>query len=200
MNDWTGNKKSAFTTIGATGHSETTRETNDFYATRPSDVMKFLGVYKEVPHKVWECSCGTGNISDVLLSLGHDVISTDLIDRGYGQGGVDFLQTTEMPDGCDCIMTNPPYKYATDFVEHGLSLLPDNGKLIMLFKTTFLEGINRYNRIFSKTPPLWVYQYACRAACALNNEFDKYSVRAVSYAWFIWVKGYYPQTCIKWIV
>jgi hypothetical protein len=32
-----------------------------------------------------------GSISEVLIEHGHDVISTDLVDRGYGTGGVDFL-------------------------------------------------------------------------------------------------------------
>jgi hypothetical protein len=33
---------------------------------------------------------GTGDISIVLQPHGHEVVSTDLIDRGYGQGGLDF--------------------------------------------------------------------------------------------------------------
>ena len=33
--DWTGNAKSAFTTNGASGHSERERESHDFYATDP---------------------------------------------------------------------------------------------------------------------------------------------------------------------
>ena len=35
MNDWTGNKKTTFATLGASSHSETEREKNDFYATSP---------------------------------------------------------------------------------------------------------------------------------------------------------------------
>lgn len=60
--------------------------------------------------KIWECSAGQGHLSERLTELGYEVRSTDLIDRGYGEGGIDFLQTTEMWDGD--ILTNPPYKYA----------------------------------------------------------------------------------------
>ena len=35
MKDWTGNKKSAFTTIGAAGHANHARQSEDYYATEP---------------------------------------------------------------------------------------------------------------------------------------------------------------------
>lgn len=47
-------------------------------------------------------------MSKVLEEHGYNVYSTDLIDRGYGIGGVDFLQVNEKWNGD--ILTNPPYK------------------------------------------------------------------------------------------
>ena len=42
MKDWTGNKKSAFTTIGAAGHANHARQSEDYYATEPkAKVEKF---------------------------------------------------------------------------------------------------------------------------------------------------------------
>ena len=35
MQDWTGNSKAIFSCHGASNHSETERETNDYYATPP---------------------------------------------------------------------------------------------------------------------------------------------------------------------
>jgi len=35
---------------------------------------------------IWEPACGDGAISKVLLAAGFDVVSTDLIDRGFGTG------------------------------------------------------------------------------------------------------------------
>lgn len=200
MKDWIGNRKSMFVTLGASNHTEGTRESNDYYATRSSDVLRFLEAYRDVPHKVWEPACGSGNISVVLEQLGHEVVSTDLVDRGYGTGGVDFLQQTQIPDGCECIMTNPPYRYATEFVVHGLRLLPDNGQLIMLVKTTFLEGQKRYNQIFRSTPPTMVFQYVSRALCAINGDFDNCGSSAASYCWMVWVKGVCRLPTIHWIL
>jgi len=57
------------------------------------------------------------------------VYSTDLVDRGYGEGNVDFLACTEQFDGD--IITNPPYKFAKEFVEKGLELVPEGRRVFM---------------------------------------------------------------------
>ena len=41
------------------------------------------------------------------------------------------------------IITNPPYKYAKEFVEKSLELIREGGKVAMLLKLTFLEGQKR---------------------------------------------------------
>lgn len=64
--------------------------------------------------------------------------STDLIDRGYGTGGVDFLKATENPYGA--IITNPPYKIALKFIEKALDISDEGTKIAMFLKLTFLEG------------------------------------------------------------
>lgn len=93
--DWTGNGKSIFTTLGASNHTEKEREINDYYATDPIAVDALLQGGAELNHKIWECSAGQGHLSERLIELGYEVRSTDLIDRGYGEGGIDFLQTTK---------------------------------------------------------------------------------------------------------
>lgn len=110
-NDWTGNKKTVFTTLGASNHTDKERQCEDYYATDPIAIDVLIGEGGvSFPRKVWECSCGEGHLSKRLEEHGIEVISTDLVDRGYGKGGVDFLATTEKVD-MD-ILTNPPYKYA----------------------------------------------------------------------------------------
>ena len=42
--DWTGNKNSIFTPLGASNHSLSEREENDFYATDPSAIDDLLSV------------------------------------------------------------------------------------------------------------------------------------------------------------
>lgn len=198
--DWTGNSGSIYVTLGASNHSAKEREVNDFYATDPVAIDKLVGSL-ELPKKIWECACGTGCLSKRLVEYGHEVVSSDLIDRGFGEVK-DFLAEDKMPKGCKCILTNPPYKYALEFVEHALKLLPDKGLCVMFLKTTFLEGQKRYERLYKATPPKLVLQFSKRVLCAKNGKFAMMrngGDSAVSYAWFVWEKGYNSDSKIKWI-
>lgn len=203
MKDWTGNGNSIWKTIGSSGHTDKERETDDFYATSPKAIEALLEYAEfKLPFRVWEPSCGTGCLSEALKQRGYEVVSTDLIDRGYGEGGVDFFATEKMPERCNCILTNPPYKFATEYVKHSLKLLPKNGVLALFLKTTFAEGSERYREIFSFTPPIMVLQCTDRILCAKNAEFDAMQAAggsAVSYAWWIWRKGYKGKTILDWI-
>ncbi len=162
--DWTGNKNSIFKTLGASNHTDKERETNDFYATSP-EAIDLLKKKIDLPKQIVEPACGSGCLSERLVELGHEVKSYDLIDRGYGEEQ-DFFKMTEPPfDGDFAIVTNPPYKYATDFVLHSLELVPDNSLVCMFLKTTFLESKGRYDKIFATAPPSGFYS-ASRGSCA----------------------------------
>lgn len=198
MKDWNGNKNGVFSTLGASNHSEDERATNDYYATDPRAIDALVGVY-DLPNKIWEPACGAGHLVGRLEELGYEVEATDLIDRGCGQGGVDFLSELDA-HGCDCILTNPPYKFATEFMLHAMKLLPIGGVCAMFLKTLFLEGKRRREEIYNVMPPRYVFQFSERIVCAPNGEFDKLTKNsAVSYAWFIFEKGWKGDTIIRWI-
>ena len=135
MKDWNGNRKSIFVTLGASNHTDKLREINDFYATDPIAIDKLVNAI-HLPLSIWECACGTGCLSERLKYFGHNVFSTDIVDRGYGEM-MDFLKAYNLPEKCTCILTNPPYKYALDFIKHSLDLLPANGLCVMFLKTIF---------------------------------------------------------------
>ena len=197
VKDWTGNSKSTFVTLGASNHSETDRETNDFYATEPKALELLLDMEQFDPY-VWECACGKGHLSEVLKKRGYIVKSTDLIDRGYGESGIDFLQYTETHNGD--IITNPPYKYAQQFVEHALKIIPEGNRVAMFLKLTFLETKGR-KCLFEKYPPELIYVSSSRLQCALGGDFEKYKSSggtAVAYGWFIWRKGFSGEPKVRW--
>ncbi|WP_447415441.1 hypothetical protein, partial [Escherichia coli] len=58
------------------------REENDFYPT-PSYAVEELLKREVFIGNIWECACGEEDISEVFKNKGFEVISTDLIDRGY---------------------------------------------------------------------------------------------------------------------
>ena len=197
VKDWTGNAKSTFVTLGASNHSITDREDNDFYATEPKALELLLDIEEFDPY-VWECACGKGHLSEVLKKRGYIVKSTDLIDRGYGEGGVDFLQTNEKHNGD--IITNPPYKYAQQFVEHALEIIPDGNRVAMFLKLTFLESNSR-RKMFERYPPEIIYVSSSRLQCAKGGEFEEYKQSggtAVAYGWFIWRKGFTGEPRVRW--
>lgn len=197
MSDWTGNKNSVYKTLGASNHTDKERERDDFYATEPK-AMELLCDLMQFHDHIWEPACGQGHLSEVLKSRGYDVISTDLIDRGYGTGGVNFLTYNEKFDGD--IITNPPYKYGKEFVEHALELVDDGNYVAMFLKLQFLEGKARKD-LFQKYPPKTIYVSSSRLLCAKNAQFDEMrdgGGSAVAYCWFVWEKGYQGKTTIEW--
>lgn len=188
-----------FTTIGVSRVEGHQREENDFYATDPIAIDKLLTVEK--PYSIiWECACGMGHLSKRLVENGYLVLSTDLFNRGYEgqQKQIDFLKSEKPSFECD-ILTNPPYKYATEFVLKALNLIEKGRKVYMFLKLTFLEGKTRYKEIFSKTPPKNVYVFCERILCARGWELSKKFHSAVCYAWFVWEKGYEGKTEVSWI-
>ena len=212
--DWVGNKNSVFKSLAASSHSDGERETNDYYATDPKALELFLDKIDKDGiklHKdIWECACGEGNLSEVLKKRGYNVFSSDLIDRGYGITGdfLNFNPTKTMSDGFKSItvpdyihkdiLTNPPYKYALDFVKHALEIQADGYHTIMFLKIQFLEGKERY-KFFQENPPKFVYVHSERQKCAINNNFKDIKSSAVCYAWFIWEKGFKGDTIVRWI-
>jgi hypothetical protein len=145
--------------------------------------------------RIWEPACGEGHVSKVLLAHGYEVLSTDLFDRGYGVGDKNFLDVNQSGLAID-IVTNPPYKYAKEFVKKALKVVAEGQKVAMLLKLTFLEGQSR-RTLFRDYPPQTVYVSSARLECGKNGCFTGSS--AVAYAWYVWKKGYLGPTNIKWI-
>lgn len=198
--DWTGNTKTTFVQLGASSHSNHDREVNDYYATDPNSLVLFLNKIKKdnlvLNKNIWECACGEGHLSNVLKKEGFDVLSTDLIDRGYGDGIVDFLKYDSNYDGD--ILTNPPYKYAKEFVEKAISLIPIGNYVVMFLKIQFLESKNRYE-LFKKYPPKYVYVHSDRQTCYINGDMSEKKSSASCYCWFVWEKGFSGDPTIRWI-
>lgn len=202
--DWSGNINSVWKTIGASSHTEKEREADDYYATDAIAIDKLLEAEK--PHRfIWECACGGGHLSERLMEHGYEVFSSDIKYGGYTKQHLilDFLKQEDKLFSFEHdILTNPPYKYATEFVLKAVKLLHENCRCYMFLKLTFLEGKRRYIELFKNTPPSRVYVFSERVLCAKNAEFDHMRENggsAVAYAWFVWQKGYTGATEVRWI-
>ena len=127
--DWTGNSRSAYATLGARNFAKEDREKYDYYATEPKATEELLKL-EHFSHYIWEPAAGEGHIAEVLKSHNYDVVTNDIIERNYPlDGEMDFFNVTKenmsntIPRD---IITNPPYKYAKEFVEHALDSLSEN--------------------------------------------------------------------------
>ena len=125
-------------------------------------------------------------------------MSTDIVKRCEGVKELDFLKLNEMVRFDGDIITNPPYKYALEFVDMALKYVNFWNKVAMLLRIQFLEGIKRAD-FFEKHPPRTVYIFKKRARCAMNGDFESYKSPAMSLAWFVWVKGFRGSPSIEWL-
>lgn len=196
--DWTGNKNSIFKTLGASNHTEEERQNEDYYATDP--IAAELLLSEETFNKnIWECACGEGHLANVFNRHGYNVRYSDIINRCNNEI-LDFLSPENTHWDGD-IITNPPYKFAKEFVEKSLEIIPEGNKVAMFLKILFLEGKER-KKLFQKYPPKIIYVSSSRILCAKNGDFQKMKDgggSAVAYAWFIWEKGFKDNTIVKWI-
>lgn len=169
------------------------REKDDFYPTPPEGTRALLSV-ENFTGPIWEPACGDGAISEELIAAGHEVISTDLVDRGYGANRVDFLM--EYIARAPNIVTNPPFKMAEEFARHALSLT--TGKVAMLCRLAWLEGRER-RRMFESTPLARVWVFSGRLGMQRGRQAKKGEGGMIAFAWFVWEHGYKGRPQLGWV-
>jgi hypothetical protein len=165
------------------------RNKNDFYPTPPEATLALLNKQK-FEGNIWECACGDGAISKILIDEGYDVYSSDLIDRNYGDVGLDFLESNKKYDN---IITNPPFKLSLEFTLKALSCV--NNKAVFLHKLTYLEGIKRYQNIFNLNKLEKVLIFSRRLGFKKNDKKGG----LMCFAWFIFDVNYNGKPQIDWI-
>lgn len=165
----------------------------DFYPT-PAWATHALIDNEYFSGSIWEPACGDGSMSEVLKKTGCKVYSSDLHDRGYGDGGVNFLKTKKRFDN---IITNPPFHSAQEFAEHALRRA--DKKVALLLRLAFLESAHRARTIFEDSPPTRVWIFSERITFYMAGAQRRGS-GTTAYAWFVWDKREEDApTRVKWI-
>lgn len=150
-----GNVKTAFRRLGASNHADSERQNEDYYATDPSMVDELLKK-ESFNRSIWEPACGQRSLSRRLEELGYEVRDSDIVARPCDKPieVLDFMQCLEPWEGD--IVTNPPYGIALEFIQHALGLVKDGAKVAMFMRLLFLEGKQKYDRLFLPTPQVGV--------------------------------------------
>jgi hypothetical protein len=171
---------------------------DDLYETPPEATRALLRAEK-LPHWLWEPAAGRGAIVDVLRGAGHTVLASDLVDYGCSTHfhGRDFLMEYKAPDGCEAIITNPPFKLANQFVLQALALCP---RVIMLLRLAFLESQGRA-AILDSGELARVYVFRNRLPMmhrsGRGTQVAKTNSSAMAFAWFVWDRSHVGPTTIS---
>lgn len=132
---------------------------------------------------ILEPCCGKGAISEVLKVAGYNVISSDLIDYGYGEIKDLFNINKEY----DNIITNPPFALKIDMIEHLLKITKN--KLVLLWYTKNIGNLIESKR---RNGLKNIYVFKKRI------DWEETKIGWL-FAWYVWEKGYTGNINIKFI-
>lgn len=141
--------------------------------------------------KVWEPACGEGHMAEVLGEYFRSVLATDIHGHGYSPILMDFLNPPERRIAVDWIITNPPFEdRVLKFILQALRL---TGTGVAVFvQLRYLEGIERYQKLFSIAPPTIIAPFVERVPLVMGR-LDPDASTTTAFVWLVWVKGMPPQ-------
>ena len=201
------------------------RDENDWY-TEPRWCVDLLIEAEKPTGRIWDPCCGHGTIGRAFAENNHPIKSTDLIQREYGLGGIDFLNVEPAQrNRVDRIWVNPPFGLAAAFVRHAVKLVDGSACFLLPLKWLASEPrqelfreVGRPQRIYvlanrpSMPPGKFLDGETGRFNC--DDPFPKEKNGELKYRWrkgdkpgggavdFMWVKfvpGYEGPTFMDWL-
>lgn len=149
---------------------------------------------------VREPAANRGHMVRPLREYFLEVIASDVHNYGAGFPVRDYLFGPVEPT--DWTITNPPFRLAEDFVFKALEASRSGVALIV--RTAFLEGVGRYDRLFSQAPPSDILQFSERVVMH-RGRLSPDGSTATAYAWLVWRKDFircfrvHPGPKFRWI-
>lgn len=143
---------------------------------------------------LWEPTVNRGYLMRGLGSYFTAAYGTDIHDYGAGFAQADFLWHAsdeiarfKLVGKPDWIIANPPFRLAEQFIKRACDIRPTRG-VAMLVRTSFLEGIGRYNDLYTVNPPTVIAQFSERLPM-VKGRVDAEVKSATSYCWLVWLNG-----------
>ena len=175
------------------------RQRNEHYV-EPNWVNRRIFDVESFCWPIWDPSCGWGRIGDAASKLGGargvGCISTDLIRRGYGIGGIDFLKTKKMRGGARSIVCNPPFDLMQEFAEHALRIGAERVAMIALIRRLPAA------RWLQKTPLACIWLMTPRPSMPSGGHIrdgGKVGGGTQDFCWLIWERGHVGPSIVKWL-
>ena len=168
------------------------REKNDWYVERVQATAKLLQV-ESFHGPVWDPACGGGNILTACRKHGLEAYGSDIVQRGAADWIEDFLlaQAFRAPlprrRRVGAIITNPPFKLAMEFTLHALKLAP---KVAVIQQSKWLEGIDRYDRLFHLGHLARTWQFCARESMPPGGLAIEAKGGFNAYMWFVFERDH----------
>lgn len=142
----------------------------------------------------WEPACGRGFMAKPLNEYFRYVYASDVHDYGYGQEE-DFTTSSRLD--FDWVITNPPFRLGEQFALRGIESAKQG--VALLTRTTFIESVGRFERLFQKHRPYVVAQFVERVPM-VKGRLDRKASTATGYAWIVWRNDLQvSETKMRWI-
>lgn len=161
----------------------------DYYPTPPWATRALCERLSLAGKTVWEPACGELYMARPLAEYAGSVIASDIFDYGVGAQVIDFLSVADdrelfptTPPSCDWVITNPPFRLLTEFLERALKVSKQG--VAFFARTQALEGNDRYERFFSRGLLTEFHQFVERVAL-VGGRVDPDAASASAYAWFV---------------
>lgn len=129
-----------------------------------------------------EPAANRGHMVKPLLEHFASVEAADVHDYGAGFPVQDYLFGPD-PTRVDYTITNPPFRLAEQFIARALATSRDG--VAMIVRSAFLEGIGRFERLFSKAPPTHILQFTERVVMH-KGRLSRDGSTATAYCWLVW--------------
>lgn len=133
---------------------------------------------------IWDPCCGCGTIPKTIQRCGNITNGyggSDLVYRGYGEGGRDFLAD---PGPWFNLIFNPPYNIAEQFILHALDVA--SCKVAALVNLKFLASQGRRERLFKPHPPAAVLILSRRPSMPPGGSGIEAKGGTADYCWVVW--------------
>ena len=160
-----------------------------------------------------EPAANRGFMARVLQEYFETVEAADQHDYGVGYPVLDYL-FGPLPPKVWWTITNPPFRLAEQFIARALETSLDG--VAMLVRTSFQEGVGRYERLFRDNPPTHILQFSERVVMQQGKMLDpdipvrtwskklgEWVMRkpstATSYCWMVWIRNSPGPSRVIWI-
>lgn len=180
------------------------REKDEFYPTPPEPTRALLhaeGDRLRAFDRIWEPAAGDGAMGREMTAVGHDVVMSDLVDRGCGAELRSFLDFTVAP--ARAIVTNPPFNLCgwgtradhkagrgmARWQTHALDVL--GVEYMALLMNWGFPGAGGLAPFWAKHPPARVYIMRWKI------DFTGEGSPPMLNGWFVWDKSWQGETVLR---